>query len=194
MCLQDVVCVFCVGRYGRGCCALSSYCWQIASDRASGGQWPCQAKQPTPSSEMFYVFSFTHLNFFCFVCVSTFSFWTPSTVWRNRPLPILWRPASFWRELLLILVQRLKQEKTPKYSPFVLFLSPFHSLLCAFHTLKTKTIWFFFFVHFRIVYFIAVALTAAVFINERKQGLLDRSLVAGIAFFSFQILWHLGCC
>ena len=31
-----------------------------------------------------------------------------------------------------------------------------------------------------IVYFIAVALTAAVFINERKQGLLDRSLVAGV--------------
>lgn len=31
----------------------------------------------------------------------------------------------------------------------------------------------------RIVYFIAVALTAAVLINERKQGLLDRSIVAG---------------
>ncbi|XP_065560210.1 ABC transporter G family member 20-like isoform X2 [Artemia franciscana] len=31
-----------------------------------------------------------------------------------------------------------------------------------------------------ILYFIAVALTAAVFINERKQGLLDRSLVAGV--------------
>ena len=35
-------------------------------------------------------------------------------------------------------------------------------------------------IFFRIVYFIAVALTAAVFINERKQGLLDRSLVAGV--------------
>lgn len=32
---------------------------------------------------------------------------------------------------------------------------------------------------FSIVYFIAVALTGAVFINERKQGLLDRSIVAG---------------
>ncbi|XP_046646482.1 ABC transporter G family member 20-like isoform X3 [Daphnia pulicaria] len=31
-----------------------------------------------------------------------------------------------------------------------------------------------------IVYFIAVALTAAVFINERKSGLLDRSIVAGV--------------
>lgn len=31
----------------------------------------------------------------------------------------------------------------------------------------------------RIVYFIAVALTAGVFISERKEGLLDRSLVAG---------------
>jgi hypothetical protein len=31
-----------------------------------------------------------------------------------------------------------------------------------------------------IVYFIAVALTAAVFINERKSGLLDRSIVAGM--------------
>ena len=33
------------------------------------------------------------------------------------------------------------------------------------------------------MYFIAVALTAAVFINERKQGLLDRSLVASIYIF-----------
>ena len=31
----------------------------------------------------------------------------------------------------------------------------------------------------RIVYFMAVSLTAGVFINERKQGLLDRCLVAG---------------
>ena len=38
------------------------------------------------------------------------------------------------------------------------------------------------------MYFIAVALTAAVFINERKQGLLDRSLVAGIfIFFLFRL-------
>jgi hypothetical protein len=35
-----------------------------------------------------------------------------------------------------------------------------------------------------IVYFIAVALTAAVFINERKSGLLDRSIVAGMFWFS----------
>jgi hypothetical protein len=32
-----------------------------------------------------------------------------------------------------------------------------------------------------IVYFIAVALTAGVFISERKEGLLDRSLVAGMS-------------
>ena len=36
------------------------------------------------------------------------------------------------------------------------------------------------FSHCSLVYFIAVALTAAVFIGERKQGLLDRSLVAGV--------------
>lgn len=31
----------------------------------------------------------------------------------------------------------------------------------------------------RIVYFMAVSLTAGVFVAERKHGLLDRSLVAG---------------
>lgn len=31
----------------------------------------------------------------------------------------------------------------------------------------------------RIVYFMAVSLTAGVFVAERQQGLLDRSLVAG---------------
>lgn len=39
----------------------------------------------------------------------------------------------------------------------------------------------------RIVYFIAVALTAAVFINERKSGLLDRSIVAGKDNISFHL-------
>ena len=38
------------------------------------------------------------------------------------------------------------------------------------------------------MYFIAVALTAGVFISERKEGLLDRSLVAGtLLWISFYI-------
>ena len=42
--------------------------------------------------------------------------------------------------------------------------------------------------NFSILYFIAVALTAAVFINERKQGLLDRSLVAGKFLLDFSFV------
>lgn len=35
-------------------------------------------------------------------------------------------------------------------------------------------------IYLRIVYFMAVSLTAGVFVSEKKQGLLDRSLVAGM--------------
>ena len=34
--------------------------------------------------------------------------------------------------------------------------------------------------NFRIVYFIATTLTAAIFVSEQKQGLIDRCLVAGV--------------
>lgn len=38
----------------------------------------------------------------------------------------------------------------------------------------------YFFLIPRIIYFMAVSLTAGAFVAERKQGLLDRSLVAGM--------------
>jgi ABC-type multidrug transport system permease subunit len=39
----------------------------------------------------------------------------------------------------------------------------------------------------RAIYFIAVALTAAVYMSERKAGLFDRSLVAGVRMIEFMI-------
>jgi hypothetical protein len=39
----------------------------------------------------------------------------------------------------------------------------------------------------RAIYFIAVALTAAVYMSERKAGLFDRSLVAGVQMIEFMI-------
>ena len=87
-----------------------------------------------------FMFSLLLISTFCFcLCVFLLSVFG-AHLW-NRPLPILWHPASFWRELLFILVQLLKQEKTPTYSPLFFFLFSFRALRIPF--VKTKTIYTF---------------------------------------------------
>ena len=85
------------------------------------------------------------------------SSWTPSTVTRTRHSPNLWLRVSSWRKFDYKNLHFLEISSD--------FLYVKRSTVC--------------FGNCRIVFFIAVSLTAAVFISERKEGLLDRSYVAG---------------
>jgi hypothetical protein len=70
-----------------------------------------------------------------------------------------------------------------KDTPYTEFMAPGLIISQVFTNrlqITFRIYWHSFLYSIRIIYFMAVSLTAGAFVAERKQGLLDRSLVAGI--------------
>ena len=105
------------------------------TERAAAVSGHVKPNSKTPSSKMFYVFSFTHLNIlFLFVCVSTFSFWSPSTKPSSTDFMA---PGLILTWVIAYSCSTLKTRENPHIFTFV-FVFPSHSVLCAFHSLKQK--------------------------------------------------------